>query len=210
MSSKHRKQLRHREEGLLHALEGSRGTGGDDVVGTLNRAAERSRATLVIAAGFAAFAGPPGRRAAARGIGCELATALLANAVIKPAVGRTRPTLRLRSRARLLRRSRQTKSFPSTHAAGVAAFATGAGAELPAARWPLAALAAAVGYTPLHMGMHYPSDVAVGWALGAAVGRASRWLVTVGPRAAGDHLGHPHAAGDAAAARPLRGGAAGR
>jgi undecaprenyl-diphosphatase len=63
-------------------------------------------------------------------------------------------------------------SFPSGHSASAAAFAVGASSQVPAAAVPLGLLAAAVGYSRVHTGVHYPADVAAGMALGALSARA--------------------------------------
>jgi len=69
-----------------------------------------------------------------------------------------------------------TTSFPSGHAAAAAAFATGVGLEMPALAVPVGALAVAVGVSRVVNGVHYPSDIAGGWAVGAGVGMLTlRW-----------------------------------
>ena len=78
----------------------------------------------------------------------------------------------------------RSRSFPSGHTASAFAFATAVGADLPALSFPLDALAAAVGYSRVHLGVHYPSDVIVGAVLGSAVGTTVRAIsVTLGPPA---------------------------
>ncbi len=68
-----------------------------------------------------------------------------------------------------------TSSFPSGHAAA-AAFATGVGLEMPALAAPVGALAVAVGVARVVNGVHYPSDIAGGWAVGVGVGMLTlRW-----------------------------------
>jgi undecaprenyl-diphosphatase len=78
--------------------------------------------------------------------------------------------------------SPSTSAFPSGHAAAGFAFAVGAAQEVPALAGPLVALAALVGYSRVHSGVHYPSDAVVGAALGAGAGLATRRLWPVGPR----------------------------
>ena len=66
-------------------------------------------------------------------------------------------------------------SFPSGHAASAFAFATGVGnAAATRVAVPLHALAAAVAYSRVHTGVHYPGDVAVG----AVVGTVTAQLTT--------------------------------
>ncbi len=63
-------------------------------------------------------------------------------------------------------------SFPSGHSASGFAFAAGAGRELPQLARPLHLLAAAVAYSRVHTGVHYPADALAGSIAGAATGRA--------------------------------------
>jgi membrane-associated phospholipid phosphatase len=50
------------------------------------------------------------------------------------------------------------------------------GASLPRAAAPLLGLAAAVAYSRVYTGVHFPGDVIVGSLIGAAIGRAvARW-----------------------------------
>ena len=65
-------------------------------------------------------------------------------------------------------------SFPSGHTSN--AFATATAMTFAFPKWyvatPAFAWASAVGYSRMHLGVHYPSDVIVG----AAVGAGSAWL----------------------------------
>ena len=67
-----------------------------------------------------------------------------------------------------------SSSFPSGHAASAAAFATAVGLESPRLGLALAPLAAAVGYSRVHVGVHWTSDVAAGAALGVGVAALTR------------------------------------
>lgn len=62
-------------------------------------------------------------------------------------------------------------SFPSAHATASFAAATAMGRIEPRARGPLLGLAVLVGLTRPYLGMHYPSDVLAGAALGTVLGR---------------------------------------
>jgi membrane-associated phospholipid phosphatase len=94
---------------------------------------------------------------------------------LKHLVGRPRPfvTRALVSRSSHYGASQggQYQSFPSGHAALSAAIATSVGLTHP--RWyvlgPGAAWAVGVSLSRLHLGVHYPSDVVVGTAIGVGV-----------------------------------------
>ncbi|MFP3380394.1 phosphatase PAP2 family protein, partial [Bacillus sp. SIMBA_069] len=62
------------------------------------------------------------------------------------------------------------------HTASAAAFAIGVALEWPAAGAALAPLAAGVGYSRLHTGAHWLSDVAGGAAIGAGAALALKAL----------------------------------
>lgn len=62
-------------------------------------------------------------------------------------------------------------SFPSAHATASFAAATAMGRIEPRAKRPLLALAVLMALTRPYLGMHYPSDVAAGAALGLVLGQ---------------------------------------
>ena len=91
-----------------------------------------------------------------------------ANYLVKLAAGRRRPRLR---RLPPLASAPSELSFPSAHATSSLAAATAMGRVAPASRLPLHALAGALCLTRPYLGMHSPSDVLGGAALGVAIGR---------------------------------------
>jgi diacylglycerol kinase family enzyme/membrane-associated phospholipid phosphatase len=119
------------------------------------------------------------RRAAVRGIGSLAVSSALVNVVLKRVFRRVRPDLAEVSDSRTLRRSPHTLSFPSGHSASAAAFATGLALESPVAGALVAPIALGVGYSRVHVGVHYPGDVAAGMAVGGAVALATQhwWRV---------------------------------
>jgi len=73
-------------------------------------------------------------------------------------------------------------SFPSGHAATSFAAATMLAFAFPAFAPALLLLAAAVAYSRVYVGVHYPLDVLGGAALGALVATALRLLARARPR----------------------------
>lgn len=146
----------------------------DRTMRTVSHAANYSRLSVASAATLAVAGGPHGRRAATSGLAAVAATSAVVNLLVKP-LGRRRRPDRAGARVPHVRHVRMpaSRSFPSGHTAAAAAFATGAGREMPAASIPLHALAALVGYSRVHTGVHYPGDVVAGWLLGAVVADAT-------------------------------------
>ncbi|WP_238476223.1 phosphatase PAP2 family protein [Agromyces mariniharenae] len=109
------------------------------------------------------------RRAAARGLLSLLAASALTNLIAKEVFGGDRPLLADVPIARRLPKPPITPSFPSGHSASAAAFAAGVAIEKPAIGAAIAPVALGVGYSRLHTGAHWLSDVVGGLALGAGV-----------------------------------------
>jgi undecaprenyl-diphosphatase len=95
--------------------------------------------------------------------------AIGANYAVKLAVRRRRPQL---SGLPRLGNAPSEHSFPSAHATSSVAAATAMSRIAPGAAPALFALAALICLTRPYLGMHYPSDVVAGAALGVALGRA--------------------------------------
>ena len=160
---------------------------GDAIVGTatphldrvlvgVSNAANYSRLWLATAAAAAVVGGERGRRAACQGVLAIALTSTVTNLILKPLVRRQRPA---RSAGRTAPESRRIRrpvssSFPSGHAASAFAFASAMGQAAPGARCPLRVAAATVAYSRVHLGVHYPSDVAVGAIIGNLCGWAVR------------------------------------
>lgn len=96
--------------------------------------------------------------------------------VLKRVVDRDRPYVLLPEAEPLLRWD-ASASFPSGHAATSAAGAVILAYLLGRWAWGLAVLAVAVAYSRVYIGVHYPVDVLVGAALGAAVALVAIVLV---------------------------------
>ena len=151
----------------------------------ITRAANYTRLWLAIAGGLALCGGPRGRRAAGHGVIALAIAAAVANGPAKLLVRRRRPFHP--SQPALIHMPRST-SFPSGHSAAAFAFATAASAELPPLAPVLLPLAAAVAYSRVHLGVHYPSDAVAGVAIGIGAGAATEGLTA----SARSRRGAPH------------------
>ena len=121
---------------------------------------------IAVTAGLVARRGRM-RRAGIAGAAAWL-TADVAAHLLKRVVPRSRPTPRLSGSGP----NPSTSSMPSSHAAASAGYAFAAGTVEPRLAAPVGALAAGVAWSRLARERHFPSDVAVGTLLGAAVGIA--------------------------------------
>jgi membrane-associated phospholipid phosphatase len=132
-----------------------------------SRLGEHGAVWLALGAGGVLVDGPR-RGRWARATGCVGAAYLLSTS-IKLAIGRQRPVVEDLPH---LMATPTGLSFPSSHSTSSFAAARAYGQLLPAA--PLYAAAAAMAISRLYLGVHYPSDVAAGAALGTAIGSAGR------------------------------------
>ena len=137
----------------------------------VSNAASHAKLWAALAAALALAGGRRGRHAAVGGMAAVGTASVVANVVAKGVVRRRRPT-QLGDAAHRQAPEPASSSFPSGHTASAFAFASAVGWDLPELSLPLNALAAAVGYSRLHLGVHYPSDVIGGAVLGLAVGTA--------------------------------------
>lgn len=110
------------------------------------------------------------RPAAMRGLLALGIASAAANGPAKLLFRRDRPPTHGIPPLRRLGRDLTTFSFPSGHAASAAAFATGVALDSPGAALPVAALASAVAFSRVYVGVHYPGDVMAGVALGVSAG----------------------------------------
>jgi diacylglycerol kinase family enzyme/membrane-associated phospholipid phosphatase len=136
----------------------------------LSEAANYSRLWLGIAAAIALLEGQRGRRAALEGVVTIGVTSASVNLVAKSIGLRQRPDVeQYRRFASRKVEMPESWSFPSGHAASASAFSYAVGRRLPELAVPLTLLAGVVGYSRIHIGVHYPGDVAVGAMLGSGV-----------------------------------------
>jgi undecaprenyl-diphosphatase len=145
----------------------------DPALQRLSAFADHSKLWLAVAAALAVGGGARGRRAARTGLMGIGAASALTNLGFK-LVGRRRRPDRAGAAVPIGRHvpMPRSTSFPSGHSASAFAFAAAGGHVLPAAGGPLRLLAAAVAYSRVHTGVHYPADVVVGALVGASAGAA--------------------------------------
>ncbi|WP_069169634.1 bifunctional phosphatase PAP2/diacylglycerol kinase family protein [Streptomyces griseus] len=152
--------------------------GAAPVLPRLSRSANHGLLWFGAAAGMAALGGSArSRRAALRGVASLAVASVAINTVGKGAVRRERPILDMVPVIRQLKRQPFTTSFPSGHAASAAAFATGVALESKGWGAVVAPVAAAVAASRVYTGVHYPSDVLAGAALGVGAAFALRGVV---------------------------------
>ncbi|MCX5206795.1 phosphatase PAP2 family protein [Streptomyces sp. NBC_00237] len=160
--------LTHLDHTVFDKIASAHIPGADQALPALSRAANHGRLWFASAATLAALGGPKARRAARRGIGSLALASLATNVVAKYAVRRHRPAT---DRVPFVRRPATTpwtSSFPSGHSASAAAFAAGVALEAPRYGALVAPVAAAVAFSRVYVGVHYPGDVLAGCALGIA------------------------------------------
>lgn len=118
------------------------------------------------------------RAAGASSLAGMAAGLLVTNLTLKPLVARPRPWVVMEGFTTLVT-SNDMNSFPSGHTCAAFAFALGLCAALPQ-KWAKAAAliaAALMGFSRLYVGVHFPSDVLAGAAVGVVCGLLGGWLV---------------------------------
>ncbi|MFD9655121.1 bifunctional phosphatase PAP2/diacylglycerol kinase family protein [Streptomyces mirabilis] len=161
---------------LFTRVAAARVPGADPALRRLSRSADHGRLWLGTAAGLALVGGRAPRRAALRGVGSLAIASLTVNTVVKWSTRRPRPLLEHVPSVRHLKRQPHTTSFPSGHSASAAAFATGVALESAGYGALVAPFAAAVAFSRVYVGVHYPGDVLAGMAIGvAAAALTCRW-----------------------------------
>jgi len=120
---------------------------------------------------LAVYGGRRGRAVLAALALCVLMTDQVSSHLLKPWIHRIRPC-NVEMGLRLPHGSRGTLSFPSGHATNSAGAATVVALAYPSLAVPAILITAAAGLSRIYLGLHYPSDVLVGYFLGALLG----WL----------------------------------
>ncbi|MGW5479287.1 phosphatase PAP2 family protein [Streptomyces sp. NPDC004008] len=162
---------------LFESVAARHWPGADPLLPRLSRAANHGVLWFATAAALAATRSPRARRAAARGVASLALASAAINTVGKRSVRRPRPVLDPVPAVRRLKRQPITTSFPSGHAASAAAFAAGVALESRGWGAAVAPLAGAVALSRVYTGVHFPSDVLAGAALGMTAAYAVRGLV---------------------------------
>jgi undecaprenyl-diphosphatase len=139
----------------------------------LGRAADHSKLWFTIAALLIARKGAT-RRAGLRGVAAIGFASFAASAVGKRLFPRRRPAADLLPIYRRMTKRPTSSSFPSGHAASAFAFASAVAMEHRGAGAAVLPVAAAVAYSRVHTGVHWPTDVAAGTAIGVGAAYATR------------------------------------
>ncbi len=126
-------------------------------------------AALWLAVGAAGALVDPRRRSRWLRAARAVLAAYALNTALKAVVRRKRPVL---EGLPALVATPTSLSFPSAHASSSFAAARAYSALVPGA--PLYALATAMALSRVYLGVHYPSDIAAGAALGTLIGSAGR------------------------------------
>jgi undecaprenyl-diphosphatase len=125
-------------------------------------------------AALAMLGGSKGRRAGLAVALASLAATYVVQHRVKPLFRRVRPFVSRETRVFGIKPA--DHSFPSGHTASSFAAATALALFYPKAA-PLAyTVATGVGVSRVHLGVHFPSDAAVGGAIGIGIGTFSAWL----------------------------------
>lgn len=141
----------------------------DTALRELSRSADKSLLWRTVATGLSASGGAKGRRSALTGVASIAAASLLVNVGVKMIARRDRPDRELPAQDRHVPMPTST-SFPSGHSASAFAFAQGVSSVTPGLSLPLHLAAAAVAFSRVHTGVHYPGDVVAGSLIGIVTG----------------------------------------
>lgn len=159
---------------MIHGLPHS--STGDRYVGILSDLGE---GLGWVGAGLAMawMGGRKGRRAGLATAVASLGTTYLVQNKIKPVFRRQRPFVG--RDVVVVGIKTMDASFPSGHTASSFAAATALTSFYPKAAPLVFGLAAGVGVSRVHLGHHFPSDVAVGSLIGIATGTLVAWLARI-------------------------------
>lgn len=123
---------------------------------------------------LALLGGPKGRRAGVATAVASLTATYVVQQRVKPLFRRERPFVN--REARVVGSRPPDHSFPSGHTASSFAAATALAFFYPRAAPVAYTLATGVGVSRVHLGVHFPSDAAVGGVIGIGIGTLTAWL----------------------------------
>jgi undecaprenyl-diphosphatase len=123
---------------------------------------------------LALLGGPKGRRAGVATAVASLAATYIVQQRVKPLFRRVRPFVNREARVVGIRPP--DHSFPSGHTASSFAAATALAIFYPKAAPVAYTVATAVGVSRVHLGVHFPSDAAVGGVIGIGIGTFIGWV----------------------------------
>jgi len=161
------------DDTLFSLIAGWHSPVGDRLLPPLSEMASYSRLWAGIGALIGVFGGKRGRRAVVEAAVAVGITSALANVAVKGITRRERPSSSVPQTRRL--KHPQSSSFPSGHTASAAAFSGVVGTRIPEIWLPINSTAAAVGFSRIYTGVHYPGDVAAGWILGKVIAAGVMW-----------------------------------
>jgi undecaprenyl-diphosphatase len=148
----------------------------DEPLRRFTSAADHSKLWVGAAAAMFLVGGAKGRRAAITGLAAIACTSAFVNLPLKLAGQRRRPDAEAAGVPIGRRVEMPTSaSFPSGHSASAAAFASSVSSVAPVLGLPLGVAAAAVGYSRVHSGVHFPGDVVAGAVVGSSLGGIVAW-----------------------------------
>jgi undecaprenyl-diphosphatase len=125
--------------------------------------------TIWVLLGLYAFTRPRDRAPAWRLMLTLLLCYGVVDGVVKPLVGRSRPSVNVLAPERELPPTPVSKSFPSGHAASTFGAAVTVSRMWPRTRFAWWTLAGLIGYSRIYLGHHYPLDVLGGALIGIAL-----------------------------------------
>lgn len=167
------------DEAIYEAVAATATPGLDRSISRLSDAANFSMVWFGVGGVLATIGGRKGRAAATDGVAAIGLASLVANQGLKRMARRGRPARHTGAAAGVVERHVRmptSTSFPSGHSASAFAFAAAASGRIGWLSPPLHLLAAAVAYSRVHTGVHYPGDVVAGALLGVVCGDLVSWI----------------------------------
>lgn len=124
---------------------------------------------------LAILGGSRGRRAGLASAAASLAATYIVQQRVKPLFRRERPFVN--REARVVGSRPSDHSFPSGHSASSFAAATALAFFYPRAAPVAYSVATGVAVSRVHLGVHFPSDAAVGGVIGIGIGAFGAWVL---------------------------------